>query len=142
MEKNNAIQLTDENVFPDEIVLQTVLGTGYPLYLELLQIFRGRSLSLEWRYYRDGKAWLGKVQHKKKTVVWMSAWKGFIKATVYVPEREAAGLEDLDLPASTKKRLREAQRVGKSLPCTFDLTDDQAVKELEAVVGFKLVASR
>ena len=27
------------------------------------------ALTLEWRYYNDGKAWLGKVVHKKKIIL-------------------------------------------------------------------------
>jgi hypothetical protein len=79
MESNNSIQLTDKSVYPDEAVLTGVLGEVYPSYRALLDLFDRHGMIYEWRYYMDGKAWLCKVQKKKKTIVWMSAWKGFIK---------------------------------------------------------------
>lgn len=142
MNPNKGIQLTDENLFPDEVVLQGVLGTGYPLYRELVQGFERRGFTLEWRFYHDGKAWLGKVQHKKRTIVWMSAWEGFVKATVYLPEQDASGLVGLDLSPATKDALSAAKRVGKSLPCTFDLTRAAPLRELEMVMDYKLETGR
>lgn len=129
MNQDGGVQLTDENLFPDEAVLRGVLGAGYGVYLELLGGFEPRGLSLEWRFYRDGKAWLGKVQHKKRTIVWMSVWEGFVKATVYVPEKDASGLSGPVLAA---------KRVGKSLSCTFDLTGPTALRELEVVMDYKM----
>lgn len=142
MEERALIQLTDETVFPNEGVLQDVLGPGYPVYLDLLRAFGRLGLSLEWRYYRDGKAWLGKVQHKKRTIVWMSAWKGFVKATVYVAEKDVAGLGALDLPEATKQALSVAKRVGKSLPCTFELIGPEPLKELQVVMDYKMTKGK
>ena len=87
METDESIQLTDESVYPDENVLKRVLGRSYGAYTDLLNLYEDRGLSLEWRYYKDGKAWLCKVQHKKKVIVWMSAWKGYVQAAIYVPVR-------------------------------------------------------
>lgn len=138
MNRDSGIQLTDANLFPDETVLRGVLGAGYSVYLALLDGFEPRGLSLEWRYYRDGKAWLGKVQHKRRTIVWMSAWEGFVRATVYVAEKDVPGLRGLDLSPATKDALGAAKRVGKSLPCTFDVTGTTSLRELEAVMGYKM----
>ncbi len=87
MEQMNAIQLADEAIFPERNVLQDVLGDSYQAYESLLRIFDAHGMSHEWRYYKDGKSWLCKVQKKARTIVWMSAWKGFLKAAIYIPER-------------------------------------------------------
>jgi hypothetical protein len=78
METINTLELIDESVYPDEKVLKNVLGDSYSAYYELLQVFDSKKMEGEWRYYKDGKAWLCKVQYKKKTIVWMSAWKGLL----------------------------------------------------------------
>ena len=73
METINNIELTDESVYPDEVVLRAVLEESYESYCALLDLYDRNGLRPEWRYYRDGKAWLCKVQHKSRTIVWMSA---------------------------------------------------------------------
>jgi hypothetical protein len=75
METINNIELRDESIYPDEKVLRSVLGKSYESYAMLLEIYNMNELISEWRYYHDGKAWLCKVQKKKRTIVWMSAWK-------------------------------------------------------------------
>ena len=75
----NNIELRDEHIYPDEIVLRRVLGQSYEAYLDLLNLFQNYEMNCQWRYYNDGKAWLCKVQKKKKTIAWMSAWSGCFK---------------------------------------------------------------
>ena len=87
METINDRELTYESIYPDEDVLKSVLGRSFRAYCALLDLFDRNGMHWEWRYYQDGKAWLCKVQSKKKTIVWMSAWKGYMKAAVYLPER-------------------------------------------------------
>src|SRR5574344_1490165 len=97
METINTLELTDESVYPDEKILKGVLENSFSAYSELLQLFASKNMEGELRYYKDGKAWLCKVQFKKKTIVWMSAWKGFMQATVYVMDRHLEGLLGLDI---------------------------------------------
>jgi len=58
MDTISAIQLGDESVYPDEAVLKGVLGRSYRAYCALLELFDQNGMTPEWRYYRDGKAWL------------------------------------------------------------------------------------
>lgn len=138
MEQINKIELTDEKIYPDESVLAQVLGDSFSSYAELRQIIGRLGLTLEWRYYHDGKAWLGKVQQKKKTILWMSAWKGFMKATVYFPDRYTEEICRLEIREETRQRFMNAGRVGKSLPCMFEIRDDDLLEDLETVMKFKI----
>ncbi len=52
------LQLTDGNIYPDESVLKKALGRSYNAYQALLELFEERNLVHEWRYYRDGKAYV------------------------------------------------------------------------------------
>lgn len=87
-------ELTDPDVYPDENILQNVLEKGFEPFKELLALYDKNEISYEWRYYNDGKMWLCKATKKKKTVVWMSAVKGFLRATIYIPERYIDGIYD------------------------------------------------
>lgn len=134
----DAIELTDENSFPDESVLKKVLGRSYNAYSELLRLYGRFGLVYEWRYYRDGKAWLCKVQYKKRTIVWMSAYKGYMKATVYFPERIVEAIYNLDIMDESKKRIKNTRSVGKSKPCIFEIRNMRSIKDLEKVMTFKM----
>ncbi len=138
METINNIELTDENTFPDESVLRKVLGRSYNAYLTLLKLYDDNDLVHEWRYYMDGKAWLCKVQKKKRTIVWMSAWKGYMQAAVYFPVRYLEEIFSLGISDETKDRIRETKNVGKSKPCIFQIKNKKSIKDLEKVMKFKM----
>jgi hypothetical protein len=138
MESLDNLELRDQSVYPDEQVLQGALKRSFPSYLALLDLFEQHEMQHEWRYYNDGKAWLCKVQKKKRTIIWMSAWKGFLKATVYVPHKHLGGLYALPLVEETKERIRSTKDVGKSKPCTFEIRNQRILKELDKVMQFKI----
>jgi len=134
------LQLTDENIYPDESVLKKALGRSFNSYLGLLDLFGENDMVHEWRYYRDGKAWLCKVQHKKKTIIWMSAWKGYMKAAIYMPERLSDDLFKLKISEETKNKIRETKKIGKSIACTFQIRNLKDLKDLEKVMKFKIIS--
>jgi hypothetical protein len=135
---DETIELRDQGVFPDEGVLRAVIGRGYPAYLALMGILREHEIGQEWRYYNDGKAWLCKAARKKKTIVWMSAHRGFIAATIYVPAAHIEGIYGLDIAEETRDRIRETKNTGKSKGCTFELRGKAALKDFTTVLRYKL----
>lgn len=140
METINTIELIDESVYPDEKVLQCVLGNSYSAYCDLIKLLAQKNMEGEWRYYKDGKAWLCKVQYKKKTIVWMSAWKGFMQATVYVMDRHLEGLLGLNISVKTKEKIANTKNVGKSKPCIFEVRDSGILTDIEKVIDYKIAA--
>ena len=138
MENINAIQLRDADVYPDDEVLKATLGRAYSSYRALLGLFAENEMTREWRFYRDGKAWLCKVQKKKRTIVWMSAWKGFIKAVIYFPERYMERVYSIDLSDATKENLKQAAAVGKSRACVFEIRNKKILKDFDKVIQFKI----
>lgn len=72
----------DKNEYPNDQVLARHLGKTKGLWDEFTGAAASASLALEWNYYNDGKAWLGKLTHKKKTVCWVSIWKGFLRTSL------------------------------------------------------------
>lgn len=137
METINNIELRDGTVYPDENVLRAVLGTSYESYTVLLELFDNNEMSHEWRYYRDGNAWLCKVQKKKRTIVWMSAWKGFMQAAIYFPEKYLERVYKMDISESVKQTFRSTGNVGKSKPCIFEIRDKKILSDFEKVMKLK-----
>lgn len=135
--ENNKV-LTDSSVYPDEKILKEVLGSSYPSYIALLELLDQNDMLYEWRYYMDGKSWLFKAQRKKKTILWMSAWKGLMKAAIYIPDRLTDKIYELPVSEETKERIKSTGNVGKSKPCTFEIRDQRVLLDLEKVMQFKI----
>jgi hypothetical protein len=137
MEKENTIQLREESIFPDDAVLADILGDSFTAYQALIKLFDENQLSHQWRYYKDGKAWLCKVQKKDKTIVWMSAWKGFVKATIYIPEKYIDQVFALEISEDRKEYFRQSKNMGKSRACTFEIKSDEVLDDFNKVMQVK-----
>lgn len=138
MEQINAAVLNDPAMEPTEAVLRGILGRSFGAYEEMLRLFDANGITYAWRYYRDGKAWLCKVERKKKTIAWMSAWNGFIKATIYIPGKHLDELRGVQATRETVDRLMGAKNVGESKPCMFEIRDASVLEDFNAVMQFKM----
>jgi hypothetical protein len=138
METINNIELRDANIYPDEIVLNKILGQSYAAYKDLLELFPKYQMNYEWRYYNDGKAWLCKVQRKKKTIIWMSAWNGYMQATIYFPMILLEKVLALDLTEESKEKIINTKNVGKSKPCIFEIRSSDILVDFVKVMEFKI----
>jgi hypothetical protein len=138
METLDTIQMRDETIIPDQSVLAGILGDSFPAYQALIDLFDENQLSHEWRYYKDGKAWLCKVQKKDKTIVWMSAWKGCAHATIYFPEKIMESVYALDISVERRQKICDTKNTGKSKACTFEITSTGVLEDFNILMQFKI----
>ena len=115
--------LKDQNVYPDKEVLEKALGNSYQAYEELLKAVTAAEYGLvpEWRYYNDGKAWLCKVCHKKKTVFWLSVRDKSFRTAFYFTEKTGSGIALLDIDADIKKDFAGSKLTGKLIPLVIEI---------------------
>ncbi|WP_260393693.1 DUF3788 domain-containing protein [Dysgonomonas mossii] len=95
------------------------------------------ALTLEWRYYNDGKAWLGKAVYKKKTIFWLSVWEGFFKTSFFFTEKHLEAIAKLDISGTIKDEFAKAKTIGKLIPMIFDVNKENQLGDLLTVVWFK-----
>ena len=107
-------------------------------YEELLKIFSEMGLSHEWRYYNDGKAWLCKITHKKKTVAWLSLWKNTIKTGFYFTEKTGAGIKSLDIDNKIKSSFSQNKSIGKLIPLTLEIDRKDKLEDFRKIAGYKM----
>lgn len=129
--------LNNPLVLPSEEVLASVLGSAYKAYSILLERMAETSLEPIWKYYRDGGAWLCKVQFKKKTVFWLSVWEGIFKITFYFNENTVEGLNPLPIHSSCFEQIRAVNRVGKFIPLTFEVREEVDLEDVMVVADYK-----
>jgi len=131
--------LREQEIFPSKEVLKEVLGEVYDV-LEALETRITKSditLTLDWHYYNDGKSWLGKVCHKKKTVFWLSVWEGCFKTTFFFLDRHLEGIAALDISEQIKEDFLRTKNVGKLLPMIFAIDRQEQLADLLKVIEFK-----
>lgn len=138
MENSDLIGLKDESVYPDDNVLKKILGGSFTAYKNVLNFLAVKGLAYQWRYYKDGKIWLCKVQLKMKTIIWMSAWKGYIQATVYIPQKHIDGIYTTGINEKTIEFILNTRNSGKSKPCIFRLDESFRSDDFEKIVEYKL----
>jgi hypothetical protein len=132
--------LSDKSQFPTDQVVFSHLGKSRALWDSLFQYLDEDhpDFSREWRYYNDGKSWLMKVQHKKKTVFWLSVIKGSFRTTFYVHEKARKIVEDSTISAALKDQFRAGKSSGKLRRITVVYKNKKDVESAKELIGIKL----
>ena len=140
MESENQIMLLREaEVEPTNKVLGKALGKElFKVYRELLKSISAEfGLEHEWRFYKDGKAWLLKATSKKKTIFWLSAWEKFIKTSFYFTEKTCLGIFDLPISGEIKEKFEKAKLVGKLIPLILNIERKEQLNDFREIVQYK-----
>jgi len=140
MKKEEPI-LRDPEEYPDETVLRNKMGETYLVYDALISALTGPSRELihEWKYYRDGKAWLCRVSTKKKTVLWISILEGFFKVVFYFSSKAGKGIGELKLDKELKTRFREAGFIGKVKPLVIKVSDRSSLADILRIADYRIM---
>ncbi len=133
------MQLRDATIYPTDEILMNVLGDAYELYSLFIETISidPLYLSVEWRYYNDGKAWLAKVQSKRKTILWLSVWDGFFKTTFYFTEKNIEAISGLSVSEVIKGEFCKAKPIGRLIPLILEVRDIDQMDDLLTLVWFK-----
>jgi Protein of unknown function (DUF3788) len=131
--------LGDKSQFPTNQVVLSHLGKAKPLWAALFQYLAAEhpDFTQEWRYYNDGKSWLMKVQHKKKTVFWLSVLKDSFRTTFYVHEKAGKAVERSTISEELKDQYRSGKSFGKIRGVTVVYKNKKDVEFAKELVGIK-----
>ncbi len=136
---NQTLLLRDETISPSDAVLEQALGKElFTVYQALTaNIKQEFDLNTEWRFYKDGQAWLCKVTFKKKTIFWLSIWENSIKTGFYFTEKSRMDVLELEIDNKIKEAFSNAKPIGKLIPLTIDIEQSEQLKDLWAIVAYK-----
>ncbi|MBN2487155.1 MAG: DUF3788 family protein [Bacteroidales bacterium] len=131
--------LNDPLICPSDDVLENALGKSFESYKILMETISNAKFGLvpEWRYYKDGGAWLCKVQYKKKTVFWLSVWDSYFKTTFYFTEKTSTGIASLDIEDSVLSDFAANKPIGKLLPLTLTIQKNEHLENLFKLADYK-----
>lgn len=140
--------LRDPNIEPTREIITQCLGAVNSAYTIFIENLKDNDIELGWRYYNDGKAWLGKAQYKwtttrgtqkETTAFWLSVWDGFFKVSIFIPEKSRADALALQLSDEVKKMIENAKQMGKLkfFPLIFNLYTDELFGEIYMLANFR-----
>jgi hypothetical protein len=134
--------LREKDIFPSKEVLKNVLGQVYNVWEALetrltIETDNYPSLQFDWNYYNDGKSWLCKACHKKKTVFWLSVWEGCFKTTFFFMEKHLESIAALDISEQIKEDFCRMKPIGKLLPMVISIDRQEQLADLLKVIEFK-----
>lgn len=132
--------LTSADIAPTHEVLERELGDLFVIYDRLTARLGSHEFNVrpEWRFYRDGGAWLCKMTRGKKTVFWLSAWKAFLKVAFYFTARSGDGIPALPIDVSLKSAYENASPIGRLVPLVIELRRVEQLDDLFTVAAYKI----
>ena len=138
MEPEKLLTSPDLDLISDN--LKNELGRWFSIYDTLTETLSKPpyDISPEWRFYKDGGAWLCKMTRKKKTVLWISAWKQFLKCGFYFTEKSGDGISDLSIDQSLKSSFDKTDPIGKLRPLIIELTAKKQLDDLYTVASYMI----
>ena len=138
--KDEKPALTDEAIEPSEKVLEDALKSAYPAYQELIDEITAEKyrLNAEWKYYKDGKAWLCKVVSKKSTIFWISVLEEYFKVTFYFTASFDEQIEHSGISESSIKQYLENKPIGKLKPLTIIANRNEVIRDITRLIDIRM----
>jgi hypothetical protein len=135
----DAPTLSDKSQFPTDEVVFSHLGKSKALWESLFQYLAREhpDFTQEWHYYKDGKSWLMKVQHKKKTVFWLAILEGSFRTTFYLHEKAKQMVEGSTISEELKDQFR-GKSWGKLQRIRVVYKNKKDVQFAKELIGIKL----
>ena len=135
----NAPVLGDKSQFPTDEVIFSHLCKSKALWDLLFQYLAREhpDFTGEWRYYKDGKSWLMKVQRKKQTMFWLAILEGSFRTTFYIHEKAKQIVEGSTISNELKEQYRE-KSFGKLRGITVVHKNKKDVEFAKELIGIKL----
>lgn len=134
------ILLRDADIFPSDKVLKDAFGENiYSVLDSFLTTVASEAygLNIDWRFYNDGKAWLAKITHKKRTILWLSVWSNFFKTSFYFTDKHLEAIAELNISYEIKEEFAKAKPVGKLISLIIDVNNKDQLADILTIVRFK-----
>lgn len=128
---------TDPCHKPTDVDIQSALAGQASVYQQFMECLSHFSISPQWNYYKDGKAWLCKLLYKKKNLGWMHIYPGELQVTVYFSSTYREAVASLHLPENIWQDFIAKMQTSKLIPLTIPLSDTQHIAIANSVLMLK-----
>lgn len=129
--------LKDKEQFPTPEVLSTILKGSFPAYEQLEKELADAGTGIEWKYYNDGKAWMGKLMAKKKNLGWLHVYSGFFTITCFCMEKHLETIAASALPQQVKDQVLGEAFDSKLKPMRIAVRAVEQIADVYKLLDFK-----
>lgn len=133
----DAIVLTDKSLAPTADVLRAVLKESFPAYERVETELKENAIFVEWRYYNDGKVWLGKLLNKKKNLGWLYIHDGYFSVSCFFMERDREAVFKANLPEQSKEAFLSDESEAKLKPVNIPVHTLGQAADVHTLINFK-----
>ena len=139
MSDNQLQRLTDKNIFPTEELIFSLIGHNTVFWHRIMKYADENysDISGGWNYYNDGKTWLFKLVHKKKTLFWAGILNDTFRITFWFSDRALPLIEDAFLPPSLKDELRNTRKYGAVRPLSIIVREQSDADNVITLISLK-----
>lgn len=132
--------LTDKDQFPTEEVIFSHIGKTKTHWEALFNHIHANHTDFneEWRYYNDGKSWLMKVTHKKKTIFWVTIVPKMFRITFYFGDKAEPAIMNCAIPDELKTNFKEGKRYGKIRGLTLVMNNKKNIEAAKELITVKI----
>ena len=139
MAENGKKVLSDKSVIPTDEYIFLLIGDNKLHWKKIMDHVSEnyKDTSGSWNYYNDGKQWLFKMVHKKKTLFWSGITDKTFRITFYLGNKAEAIIENSDLTQAVKDEFKTAKRYGLIRPVTFVINSEEDVDNVLKMIAIK-----
>ena len=132
--------LKDKEQFPTEEVIFSHIGEAKTHWKKLFAYINSKypEFSSEWRYYKDGQAWLLKTQKKSKTIFWLSVVENAFLITFYFGDKAEPAILNSEISESLKESFKTGKRYGKIRGITIQIESEDDIDNVQKLVEIRL----
>ena len=139
MADKEEILLTDKLIYPSDDYIFSIIGDKKVLWQAIMDhmAINYKDSSGVWNFYNDGKRWLFKMVHKKKTIFWAAILTDAFRITFYFGNKAESVIDGSDLPQAIKDEFRTAKRYGLIRPVSFKILNKTDVENVLKLIAIK-----
>jgi hypothetical protein len=132
--------LGDKSIYPSDDILFSIIGDKLIVWQKIKDFLNDnyKSITEEWRYYIDGKQWLFKMQHNKKTIFWIGVLHDTFRVTFYFGDKAEPLIEGSGLPDKIKEDFASAKRYGKIRAVSIRISGTGDLENIYKLIDIKM----
>jgi hypothetical protein len=137
-EKENLV-LSDKQITPNDDYIFSIIGEKRILWQNIMNYASEnyKDISGSWNYYNDGKQWLFKLVHKKKTILWAGILKDTFRITFWFGNKAESLIESSNLTQTIKDDFKTAKKYGAIRAVSIKVYDQADVDNVMKLIALK-----
>lgn len=133
----NILSLKDKEIPPTREILACVLDQAFPSFEKFEETLKRHDVDIQWRYYNDGKAWLGKMLFKKKNLGWLHIYNHYFTVTCFFMERHQEAIRESSIPGKVKTEFFQKIITSKLMPMAIHISTENQIDDAIKMLLFK-----